>query len=94
MPLFSQPAPTLTAVEALDLTLQQAIAHQASDIHFESQAGDLRVRFRIDGLLHIGTPPPPNIKDAVLSRLKVLAGMDIAEKRLPQDGRFQYQHQH
>ena len=93
MPLFNPPPTTPTAVETLDLALKKAIEGHASDIHFESHEGGLRVRFRMDGLLHLEMPNVPGSKDALLSRLKVLAGMDIAEKRLPQDGRFQYQHQ-
>lgn len=79
-----------TAIDVLESIFKNAIHHQASDIHLESQARELRVRYRIDGLLSVTQTPPPILKDAVLSRLKVLAGMDIAEKRLPQDGRFQY----
>ena len=75
---------------ALDAVLAQAIEAKASDIHFESQADGLHVRLRVDGLLRAITPPPGGLKDAVLTRLKVLAHMDIAEKRLPQDGRFQH----
>jgi type IV pilus assembly protein PilB len=81
-----------SAIEALDLTLRRAIECNASDVHFENHEEGLRIRYRIDGLLQWGPTPPHGVKDAVLSRLKVLASMDIAEKRLPQDGRFQYQH--
>ncbi len=65
-------------------------AHQAraSDIHFESLPSSFRIRFRIDGLLHEQTPIPRNFRAAVISRLKVQAGLDISEKRLPQDGAF------
>lgn len=81
-----------SAVEVLEMTLQKALAQQVSDIHFECHHTQLHVRFRIDGMLQTDATYPHNIKDAVLSRVKVLAGMDIAEKRLPQDGRFQYLH--
>lgn len=91
MPFVPSAQSTTTATEALDVILRQAIKGHASDIHFECHPRGLVVRFRIDGLLRFHTPPHPSIKDAVLSRLKVLAGMDIAEKRLPQDGRFEYQ---
>ena len=87
------PPAAQNAVEFLDQTLQHAIDHRCSDIHLECHTSGLVVRYRIDGVLHAGQAPAHSLKDAVLSRLKVLANMDIAEKRLPQDGRFQYQHQ-
>lgn len=62
----------------------------ASDIHFESSASEFRVRFRIDGRLHVLSQDGLHQRDALLSRLKVLARLDIAEKRLPQDGRIVY----
>lgn len=82
-----------TAVQTLDTLLQQALTSGASDIHLESGEGTFRARFRIDGFLHIVATPALTLRDAVVSRIKVLARMDIAEKRLPQDGRFQYTHQ-
>ena len=78
------------AVRVLDALLQKAMAQVASDIHLETGEGTFRVRFRIDGLLRVIDAVPTHLRDAVISRLKVLARMDIAEKRLPQDGRFQY----
>jgi type IV pilus assembly protein PilB len=65
----------------------------ASDIHFESHENSLGVRFRIDGKLHTMSQHDAHTRDAMLSRLKVLARLDIAEKRLPQDGRIQYPRQ-
>ena len=62
----------------------------ASDIHVESGAESFRVRFRIDGRLQVVAQPPLGVRDAMVSRIKVLARMDIAEKRLPQDGRLQF----
>ena len=82
--------PPDTATKILDDLLQQALALGASDVHFESGEDFFRVRFRIDGLLHIAAMPALPLRDAVVSRIKVLARMDIAEKRLPQDGRIQY----
>ena len=79
-----------TAVNALDDTLGNAIKQLASDVHFESGENTFRIRYRIDGLLHLAATPPLHLRDAMVSRLKVLARMDIAEKRLPQDGRIQY----
>ncbi|MEY4364271.1 MAG: type pilus assembly ATPase PilB [Pseudomonadota bacterium] len=82
-----------SAAAALDALLVQALADGASDLHFESQAAQFRVRFRIDGRLRVAATPALSLRDAMLTRLKVLARMDIAEKRLPQDGRIAYEHQ-
>lgn len=79
-----------TAAQTLDDLLHQALAQGASDVHFESGENLFRARFRIDGWLRIAATPALQLRDAMLSRLKVLARMDIAEKRLPQDGRIQY----
>ena len=79
-----------SAVQPLDDLLQQAFQKGASDMHFESSDAQFRVRFRIDGQLQIAATPPWQLRDAMVSRLKVLARMDIAEKRIPQDGRIQY----
>ena len=81
-----------TAVKTLDELLHQALAQGASDIHFESGEDFFRVRFRIDGRLRVAAMPSLSLRDAIVSRIKVLARMDIAEKRLPQDGRIQYPH--
>ncbi len=81
-----------TAVKTLDELLHQALVQGASDVHFESGEDFFRARFRIDGLLRIAATPPLSLRDAIVSRIKVLARMDIAEKRLPQDGRIQYPH--
>jgi len=83
-----------SAVKTLDDLLHQALAQGASDVHFESGEDFFRTRFRIDGLLRVAATPALTLKDAVLSRLKVLARMDIAEKRVPQDGRIQYPYLH
>jgi type IV pilus assembly protein PilB len=82
--------PPDTATKILDDLLHQALALGASDVHFESGENFFRARFRIDGLLRIAATPALPLRDAVVSRIKVLARMDIAEKRLPQDGRIQY----
>ncbi|MCA1927305.1 MAG: type IV-A pilus assembly ATPase PilB [Calditerrivibrio sp.] len=68
--------------------LHEAIKRGASDIHVEPYEKDFRVRLRIDGVMNDLLKPPKNVKDAVISRLKILAELDIAEKRLPQDGRI------
>lgn len=79
-----------TASQALHHWIEQAITCGASDIHFESDAESFRIRFRVDGQLRIMSQQDLQMRDALLSRLKVLARLDIAEKRLPQDGRIQY----
>ena len=79
-----------STTKTLDDLLHQAIAQGASDVHFESGEDFFRARFRIDGLLRIAATPALPLRDAMVSRIKVLARMDIAEKRLPQDGRIQY----
>jgi len=81
-----------TAVKTLDDLLHQALVEGASDVHFESGEAFFRARFRIDGLLKIAATLPLALRDAIVSRIKVMARMDIAEKRLPQDGRIQYAH--
>jgi type IV pilus assembly protein PilB len=82
--------PPDSAVKTLDDLLHHALAQGASDLHFESGEDFFRIRFRIDGLLRIAATPLLTLRDAIVSRLKVLARMDIAEKRVPQDGRIQY----
>ncbi|MDI3299552.1 MAG: ATPase, T2SS/T4P/T4SS family [Bacillota bacterium] len=75
-------------VEFVQNLLEQAVREKASDIHLEPGETSFAIRFRIDGALHLAMNPPLALHAAVVSRLKVLAGMDIAERRLPQDGRF------
>lgn len=75
-------------VRFVDLVLQQAAKCRASDIHIEPQEKDMTIRMRVDGILTEMAPPPRKMQPAVLARLKILARMDIAERRLPQDGRF------
>ena len=68
--------------------LQRAVGEDASDIHLEPRAGELKVRFRVDGVLREVMTLPPRFQSGVVARLKILGGLDIAERRLPQDGRF------
>lgn len=75
-----------TAADYVDAILLQAVKEGASDIHIEPNADGVAVRFRIDGILHRRASPPPGLEQATVSRLKVMAGMDISEHRLPQDG--------
>ena len=72
----------------LNLVLLQAIRDKASDIHFEPFENEYKMRYRIDGVLYEMVPPPKHIAMALSSRLKVMANLDIAERRLPQDGRI------
>jgi len=76
------------AIKLVNLTFRDAITQKVSDIHFEPYEKSFRVRFRSDGVLHEYMTPPMNLKNKILSRLKLIAGIDIAEKRLPQDGRI------
>ena len=73
----------------LNLVLLQAIRDKASDIHFEPFEDEFKMRYRIDGVLYEMVPPPRHIAMAVASRIKVMANLDIAERRLPQDGRIE-----
>jgi type IV pilus assembly protein PilB len=75
-------------VKLCNLILSDAIKRAASDIHIEPYEKEYRVRFRIDGILYEIMNPPLKLKDAITSRMKILAKLDISEKRLPQDGRI------
>ena len=76
-------------VKLLNLVLLQAIKDKASDIHFEPFEGEFKMRYRIDGVLYEMVPPPPHLALPIVSRIKVMADLDIAERRLPQDGRIE-----
>ncbi len=73
----------------LNLVLLQAIKDKASDIHFEPFEDEFKMRYRIDGVLYEMVPPPRYVALAIASRIKVMANLDIAERRLPQDGRIE-----
>jgi type IV pilus assembly protein PilB len=75
-------------IRLVNLMLMSAIQKGASDIHVEPYEKEFRVRFRIDGILYNVMAPPMKFRDAITSRLKIMAKLDIAEKRLPQDGRI------
>ena len=75
-------------IRLVNLMLMSAIHKGASDIHIEPYEKEFRVRFRIDGILYNAMAPPMKFRDAITSRLKIMAKLDIAEKRLPQDGRI------
>jgi type IV pilus assembly protein PilB len=73
----------------INLVLLQAIKDKASDIHFEPFEDEFKMRYRIDGVLYEMMPPPSHIAAAISSRIKVMANLDIAERRVPQDGRIE-----
>jgi len=75
-------------IKLVNMIIMQAVKDKASDIHIEPVETRLAVRFRIDGILHEMFSPPKHLEPALMSRIKVLSKMDIAEKRKPQDGRF------
>jgi general secretion pathway protein E len=75
-------------VKLLNSLLQQAIKEKASDIHVEAYKDDLAVRMRLDGILYTVLKPPKRLHPQIVSRIKIMGGLDIAEKRLPQDGRI------
>ncbi|MDB4410345.1 GspE/PulE family protein, partial [bacterium] len=72
----------------VDLVLYQAIKEKASDIHFEPFETEFKIRYRVDGMLYEMTPPPVHLALPIISRVKVMANMNIAERRIPQDGRI------
>src|SRR5205823_6282332 len=81
----SEDAPVIKIV---NLILVQALKEKASDIHFEPFEKTLKLRYRVDGALIEASSPPKALQLPIASRIKILAGLDIAERRLPQDGRF------
>lgn len=75
-------------IRYVDLVLYQAIKERASDIHFEPFQDDFKIRYRVDGSLYEMAPPPQHLQLSITSRIKVMANLNIAERRLPQDGRI------
>lgn len=75
-------------VKFVDLVMTQAIKEKASDIHFEPFEHEFKIRYRVDGALYEMAPPPVHLASSVISRVKVMASMNIAERRVPQDGRI------
>lgn len=75
-------------VKFVDLVMTQAIKEKASDIHFEPFEHEFKIRYRVDGALYEMAPPPVHLANSVISRVKVMANMNIAERRVPQDGRI------
>jgi len=76
-------------IKLVNIMIIEAVHQGASDIHIEPEEDTLKIRFRIDGLLHERTGPPKYLQSAVISRIKVMAELDISERRIPQDGRIQ-----
>src|ERR1700738_5040527 len=85
--------PEASFVKFVNQIIREAIIERATDIHVEPLENDLRIRYRIDGILHeVAVPPQLRVlQSAIISRLKVMSHMDIAERRLPQDGRMNLQ---
>ena len=75
-------------IQLVNMIIRQALSDKASDIHIQPEANSVRVRYRIDGMLQDGTAVPKQAQAALISRIKVMADMDISEKRAPQDGRI------
>jgi type IV pilus assembly protein PilB len=75
-------------VKFVDLVMTQAIKERASDIHFEPFEHEFKIRYRVDGALYEMAPPPVHLANSVISRIKVMSSMNIAERRIPQDGRI------
>lgn len=78
-------------IEFVDTLLKDAVRKRASDVHLEPREDRLCIRYRIDGFMQETNPPPKEMQSAILTRVKLLGGMDIAEQRLPQDGRFNFE---
>ena len=76
-------------IRYVDLVLAQAIQDRASDIHFEPFETEFKIRYRVDGSLYEMAPPPRHLANPVISRVKVMSNLNIAERRIPQDGRIQ-----
>src|SRR5215469_768031 len=77
-------------VRFVNLVIMQAVADRASDIHFEPFETEFRIRYRVDGALYEMSPPPKHLAIPVVSRIKVMANLNISERRVPQDGRIAY----
>ncbi len=90
LPDSTDEAPIVAFVNNL---IDDASQHNSSDIHLENYAERFRIRYRVDGMLHEVLSPPAKYRDAIVSRLKIMAGMDIAERRLPQDGAIRFENQ-
>ena len=81
-------ASSAPVVKLLNMILLRAVREKASDVHFEPFGKDYKIRYRIDGICYDAAHPPKNLSLAISSRIKVMANLDVAENRLPQDGRI------
>ena len=86
--LMADLANDVPIVKFVNLVLQQAVSDRASDIHFEPFETEFRIRYRVDGALYEMAPPPKHLALPVISRLKIMANLNISERRMPQDGRI------
>ncbi len=80
-----------SVVDIVEMILKRSIRERASDVHIESEQNEVRVRFRVDGILFEAMKLPKELELSVVSRLKIMAKMDISERRIPQDGRIEFQ---
>ena len=87
--LLAEESGQAPVVKLVNLIIIQGIKKKASDIHIEPLDNDVRVRYRVDGVLHESIRPPKRMQNALVSRIKIMCGLDIAERRQPQDGKFQ-----
>jgi type IV pilus assembly protein PilB len=86
---IEEAAGSTPVIRFVNLVLYQAVNDRASDIHFEPFEKDFQIRYRVDGALYAMLPPPKRLALPIISRIKVMSGLNIAERRLPQDGRIQ-----
>ncbi len=92
--MLEKQAEDAPVVKLVNKILYDALNEGASDIHIEPYEKEFRVRYRIDGVLYVKVNPPLKLRDAITSRIKIMAKLDIAEKRLPQDGRIKIKTKH
>ena len=92
--LLEKQAEDAPVVKLVNKIMYDALNQAASDIHIEPYEKEMRVRYRIDGVLYVKVNPPLKLRDAITSRIKIMAKLDIAEKRLPQDGRIKIKTKH
>lgn len=87
--LLAKEAEQAPVVKLVNMIISHAVKERASDVHIEPEESEVRIRYRIDGVLHEGMAFPKHLESVILSRIKILSKMDIAESRRPQDGRMQ-----
>jgi len=92
--LLEKQATDAPVIKLVNKVMYDALNEGASDIHIEPYEKEFRVRYRIDGVLYVKLNPPLKLRDAIISRIKIMAKLDIAEKRLPQDGRIKIKTRH